>query len=143
MKKSILNYSIIITIVTVLSMLFTKDIYGELLNPIVTDFIIGMVGSSIGLLSCYISSKRAKTYGSKKKAFADVMVDIVSIFLHVIFLISWWTLAKGFLPKGIMTGVEFGFIVSFVVLMSVIAVWEFIITLKNCYKILTSTEWIE
>lgn len=132
--KTYFNFSLVITSLGVLGISFSETIFGDFLGTPGTDLLILAVTVIGGLLSALVTSNLAIQHSTKKECFIDCVTDVASIMLHLSVSIFWYTYSTSWFPAGFISNLEHWTIFSLLIIMTVLAIFEFLITLNNCLE---------
>ena len=132
--RQYLNFSLLITIICILGIVFSESIMGDFIGKPYTDFAIFAVGIIIALVSCLITSNFSIYHSTKSMCFWDCTTDVISILIHLIGTILWFYYGEYIFPKGFISLLEFQLVFWLMIVMIVIAFVEFLITLNNCLE---------
>lgn len=131
-----LNYSFFITLLTVLSICFSKTLFGDFLGTPATDYLILALGVIVALVFSLASSRIAINHETKMDCFWDCSTDVLSILIHLSSCFFWFYNSQNWLPKNFISLQEFYLIFVLLVIMTIIAIFEFLFTLDNCLEIM-------
>lgn len=132
--KSFFNGSLFITILGSLGIIYSKSISGDFLGDPMTDVVIMAVSVIIALIFAFASSNFAINHSTKEECFWDCMTDVISILIHFSLIFIWYIYGKSWFPKGFISEMEHNFVFALLLVMFIIAFFEFKATLNNCLE---------
>lgn len=129
--KTYFNYSIIITLLALILMIYSESFLGNFLGES-TDWVIALVGIIVSLILCLISSNFAISHDSKNECFWDVTTDVISIIIHILICVFWGFYSEKYIDY--LTSREYFTVLVFLFSTAAISFVEFVITLNNCLE---------
>lgn len=115
-------------------MIYSKTLFGDPFGSPFTDYMIMAIAVIIALILMVITTHMAVQHSTKQECLWDCITDVASIIIHLIVAFVWFYHGESWFPKNFLSENEFYLVFSVIVIMTVIAIIEFLVTLSNCLE---------